>query len=112
MPTRQAVERGVTSSAGAVTSAAVVMVAVFGIFATLTLLDFKQMGIGLAAAILIDATIVRVVLLPATMTLLGRWNWWAPQFLNRRLPRRPVDEAGTGAWPAPVPVPEAVGASR
>jgi RND superfamily putative drug exporter len=82
MPTRDAVRHGITSSAGAVTSAAVVMVAVFSIFATLTTLDFKQLGIGLGAAILLDATIVRAVLLPAAMTLLGRWNWWAPGFLR------------------------------
>ena len=61
-----------------VTSAAVVMVAVFAIFATLALLDFKQMGVGLAVAVLIDATIVRAVLLPATMKLLGEWNWYLP----------------------------------
>ncbi|HEX6756458.1 MAG TPA: MMPL family transporter, partial [Mycobacteriales bacterium] len=86
VPTREAVHRGIVGSAGAVTSAAVVMVAVFAIFATLTGLEFKQMGIGLAAAILIDATLVRAVLLPAAMTLLGRWNWWAPELLRRRLP--------------------------
>ena len=64
------------------TSAAVVMVAVFSIFATLSSLEFKQMGVGLAAAILIDATIVRGVLLPATMKLLGEWNWWLPSWLQ------------------------------
>ena len=78
MPTRAAVAQGVTSSAGVVTSAAAVMVGVFSIFATLSLLEFKQLGVGLAAAVLIDATIVRAVLLPAAMTLLGRRNWWLP----------------------------------
>ena len=58
------------------------MVAVFGIFATLTFIDFKEMGVGLAVAILIDATIVRAVLLPATMKLLGRWNWYLPRKLG------------------------------
>ena len=58
------------------------MVAVFAIFATLSALDFKQIGVGLAAAILIDATIVRAVLLPATMKLLGDWNWYLPQRLE------------------------------
>jgi RND superfamily putative drug exporter len=58
------------------------MVAVFSIFATLTPLDFKQMGVGLAAAILIDATIVRAVLLPAAMSLLGERNWWQPRWLR------------------------------
>ena len=55
------------------------MVAVFSIFATLSIIDLKQMGVGLAVAILIDATIVRAVLLPATMKLLGEWNWYLPQ---------------------------------
>ncbi len=85
-PTRAAVARGVTASAGVVTSAAAVMVGVFSIFATLSLLEFKQMGVGLAAAVLIDATIVRAVLLPAAMALLGRRNWWLPDWLDRRLP--------------------------
>ena len=58
------------------------MVAVFAIFATLALLDFKQMGVGLAVAVLIDATIVRAVLLPATMKLLGDWNWYLPRWLE------------------------------
>jgi putative drug exporter of the RND superfamily len=63
---------------GVVTSAAVVMVAVFSVFAALSLLMFKQFGVGLATAILIDATLVRAVLLPATMKLLGAWNWYLP----------------------------------
>jgi RND superfamily putative drug exporter len=85
-PTRAAVARGVTASAGVVTSAAAVMVGVFSIFATLSLLEFKQLGVGLAAAVLIDATIVRAVLLPAAMALLGHRNWWLPACLDRRLP--------------------------
>jgi RND superfamily putative drug exporter len=85
-PTRVAVASGVTASAGVVTSAAAVMVGVFSVFATLSLLEFKQLGVGLAAAVLIDATIVRAVLLPAAMTLLGRRNWWLPAWLDRRLP--------------------------
>ena len=80
--TDDAVAHGIKSTAGVVTSAAVVMVAVFAIFATLTSLDMKQMGVGLAAAILIDATIVRGVLLPASMKLLGKWNWWLPKRLE------------------------------
>ncbi|MCC6831169.1 MAG: MMPL family transporter [Thermoleophilia bacterium] len=86
VPTRLAVARGVTSSAGVVTSAAAVMVGVFAIFGTLSLVEFKQMGVGLAAAILIDATVVRAVLLPAAMTVLGRRNWWMPARLARLLP--------------------------
>ena len=77
-----AIAHGIKSTAGVVTSAAVVMVAVFSIFATLSLLFFKQFGVGLAAAILIDATIVRAVLLPATMKLLGDWNWYLPSWLQ------------------------------
>lgn len=88
VPTRLAVARGVTTSAGVVTSAAAVMIGVFSIFGTLSLLEFKQLGVGLAAAILIDATIVRAVLLPATMAVLGRRNWWLPSWLDRVLPAR------------------------
>ena len=72
------------------------MVAVFAIFATLSSLDFKQMGVGLAVAILIDATIVRAVLLPATMKLLGKWNWYLPKSLNW-LPRVSHEPAIEGA---------------
>jgi RND superfamily putative drug exporter len=82
MSTDDAVGYGIKQTAGVVTSAAVVMVAVFAIFATLSSLEFKQMGVGLAAAILIDATIVRAVLLPATMKLLGDWNWYLPSGLR------------------------------
>ncbi|MFE5030961.1 MMPL family transporter [Streptomyces sp. NPDC056683] len=83
MPNRQAVARGITTSASTVTSAAVVMVAVFSIFGTLTTLDMKQLGVGLAAAILLDATIIRAVVLPAAMIMLGEWNWWTPRPLRR-----------------------------
>jgi uncharacterized membrane protein YdfJ with MMPL/SSD domain len=77
-----AISYGIKSTAGVVTSAAIVMVAVFSIFATLSMLMFKQFGVGLAAAILIDATIVRGVLLPATMKLLGERNWYLPRWLE------------------------------
>jgi uncharacterized membrane protein YdfJ with MMPL/SSD domain len=93
MPTDRAVAHGIKSTAGVVTSAAAVMVAVFAIFATLSMLEFKMMGVGLAAAVLIDATLVRAVLLPATMKLLGDWNWylpkklsWLPKFEHEPLP--------------------------
>jgi uncharacterized membrane protein YdfJ with MMPL/SSD domain len=82
MPTEEAVERGIRTTAGTVTSAAIVMVAVFAIFASLSQIDIKQMGFGLAVAILIDATIIRGVLLPATMKLLGEWNWYLPKWLE------------------------------
>ncbi len=86
MSTEDAVSHGLRTTAGVVTSAAAVMVAVFAIFATLSFLEFKEMGVGLAAAILIDATIIRGVLLPATMRLLGERNWYLPRAL-RWLPR-------------------------
>jgi RND superfamily putative drug exporter len=82
LPMDQAVAEGVKGTAATVTSAAAVMVAVFGVFATLGILEMKQLGVGLAVAVLIDATIVRAVLLPATMKLLGRWNWYLPKALD------------------------------
>ena len=94
MSTDDAVAHGIKSTAGVVTSAAVVMVAVFAIFATLGMLEMKQMGVGLAAAILIDATLVRGVLLPASMKLLGDWNWYLPKRLQwlPRVQHEPVPE--------------------
>jgi RND superfamily putative drug exporter len=80
--TEDAVTHGIKSTAGVVTSAAAVMISVFAIFATLSLLIFKQLGVGLAVAVLIDATIIRGVLLPATMKLLGDWNWYLPKWLE------------------------------
>ena len=91
--TDEAVAHGIRSTAGVVTSAALVMVAVFAIFASLSALMFKELGVGLAAAILIDATIVRAVLLPATMKLLGDRNWYLPRCLEW-IPR-PAERAVT-----------------
>ena len=102
VPTEQAVEQGITETAGVVTSAAVVMVAVFAIFATLSGLDMKQLGVGLSTAILLDATLVRGVLLPATMKLLGEHNWYLPKKLNHReTPDVRTDRCRRGgeAWP-------------
>jgi RND superfamily putative drug exporter len=82
MSTDKAVSHGIKATAGVVTSAAVVMVAVFAIFASLSMIEFKQMGVGLAVAILLDATLVRAVLLPAAMKLLGERNWYLPRGLN------------------------------
>ena len=102
-----AVSHGIKSTAGVVTSAAIVMVCVFSIFATLSTPFFKQFGIGLAAAILIDATIVRAVLLPASMKLLGNWNWYLPRWLEW-LPRlesgelEPIDEPEPAQAPKPA----------
>jgi putative drug exporter of the RND superfamily len=86
LSTDDAIAHGIRSTAGVVTSAAVVMVGVFAVFTILPLVDLKEMGIGLAAAVLIDATIVRAVLLPASMKLLGNANWYLPSWL-RWLPR-------------------------
>jgi uncharacterized membrane protein YdfJ with MMPL/SSD domain len=82
MNTDDSIAYGIKSTAGVVTSAAIVMVGVFAIFATLSMMIFKQFGVGLAAAILIDATIIRAILLPATMKLLGDWNWYLPKWLE------------------------------
>ncbi len=82
MSTHDAISRGIKATAGPVTSAAIVMVAVFAIFASLGALEFKQLGVGLAVAILIDATLIRAVLLPATMKLLGDANWYLPKRLE------------------------------
>ena len=90
MATDDAVRYGITITAGVVTSAALVMVGVFSLFGSLSSLDVKQAGVGLAAAVLIDATIVRAVLLPSSMTLLGEWNWYLPRFLER-LPKAPIE---------------------
>ncbi|PSL02139.1 RND superfamily putative drug exporter [Haloactinopolyspora alba] len=84
--TREAIREGITGSAGVVTSAALVMVAVFGLFAAMRVVEMKQMGVGLAVAILIDAVVIRAVVLPSLMALLGRANWWAPRFMRRRAP--------------------------
>jgi len=78
----EAVAHGIKSSAGVVTSAAVVMVGTFSVFALLPVIDMKEMGVGLAAAVLIDATLIRAVLLPATMKLLGDRNWYLPRWLE------------------------------
>ncbi|HEY3002587.1 MAG TPA: MMPL family transporter [Kribbellaceae bacterium] len=106
VPTRQAVAEGITGSAGVVTSAATVMIGVFSIFATLSTLDMKQMGVGLAAAILIDATIIRAVVLPSIMTLLGNANWWSPSFLRRRTEPAPAALPGAGTSADPDEQPE------
>jgi uncharacterized membrane protein YdfJ with MMPL/SSD domain len=98
----EAISRGIKSTAGVVTSAAIVMVGVFSIFGTLSMLMFKQFGVGLAAAILIDATIIRAVLLPATMKLLGERNWYLPRWLEW-LPRTERHAPATAPEPKPAP---------
>jgi RND superfamily putative drug exporter len=94
LPTRIAVERGISDTASVVTSAAAVMVSVFAIFATLSMMEMKMMGVGLSAAILLDATVIRLVMLPAILVLLGEKAWWP----NR--PARPVGEQVLETEPA------------
>jgi RND superfamily putative drug exporter len=100
MPTDEAVSHGIKTTAGVVTSAAVVMVGVFAVFATLSLVFFKELGVGLGVAVLIDATLVRAVLLPASMKLLGDWNWYLPSWLEW-IPH--VGPVGAPSAPPPAP---------
>jgi RND superfamily putative drug exporter len=121
MSTDEAVQRGISTTAGTVTSAAAVMVGVFLVFVTLQFLDFKELGLGLAIAVLIDATIIRGVMLPAAMKLLGDWNWYLPSWLEW-LPRigaerdaapalepedspEPDDDETPAGEPRPAPAP-------
>jgi RND superfamily putative drug exporter len=101
MVSDEAVARGISITSGTVTSAAAIMVAVFAVFVTLQLYVIKQIGLGLAVAVFLDATIVRSVLLPATMRLLGDWNWWLPPFL-RWLPHVTIEGESD---PRNLPVP-------
>ncbi|CAA9505390.1 MAG: Integral membrane protein, partial [uncultured Solirubrobacteraceae bacterium] len=90
---RQAVSEGLAASAKVITSAAVIMVAVFGTFALTGVPQIKEIGVGLAVAIALDATIVRLILVPATMDLMGSWNWWLPAWLDRILPHADFERA-------------------
>jgi RND superfamily putative drug exporter len=87
----EAVGWGLEHTARIITSAAAIMVTVFGAFAFARMLPIKELGFGLAAAVLLDATIIRVVMVPATMRLMGRWNWWLPRWLDRLLPKVSLD---------------------
>ena len=112
MSTDEAVKQGIASTAGTVTSAAAVMVGVFLVFVTLSFIDFKELGLGLAVAVLIDATIIRGILLPAAMKLLGDWNWYLPSWLEwlpriggeGEAPSPPADPPAPDPRPAPMPV--------
>jgi RND superfamily putative drug exporter len=99
MSNDEALRYGIARTAGVVTSAALVMFGVFSLFGTASSLDLKQAGVGLGVAVLLDATIVRAVLLPASMKLLGEWNWYLPRWLER-LPR--LGEERLPAVPAPA----------
>jgi RND superfamily putative drug exporter len=115
VPTNVAVRRGLQRSGRIITSAALLMVVVFGCFVTGKIGNVQQIGLGLAVAVAIDATVVRCVLVPATMTLLGTWNWWSPAFLTRLHRRLGLDRhAGEISLPTPVamPDPALAGAAR
>ena len=90
LDSRAAVARGISVTSGTITSAASIMVVVFAVFVTFSFVFIQQLGLGLAVAVFIDATLIRSVLLPATMTLLGDWNWWLPRWLNW-LPRVTIE---------------------
>jgi uncharacterized membrane protein YdfJ with MMPL/SSD domain len=106
MSSEEAVAHGIKITAGVVTSAAVVMVLVFSVFATLSFDLLKQFGVGLAAAVLIDATIIRAVLLPASMKLLGDWNWYLPRWLEW-MPHLTVEPKAREDFPERSPAPTA-----
>jgi uncharacterized membrane protein YdfJ with MMPL/SSD domain len=84
--TKRAVAEGLRASAGTISSAALIMVAVFSAFAFTGTPSIKEIGVGLSVAIALDATLVRLILVPATMEIMGRWNWWLPKRLDRVLP--------------------------
>ncbi|HMK97454.1 MAG TPA: MMPL family transporter, partial [Acidimicrobiales bacterium] len=105
LPTPAAVREGVQASAGVVTSAAAIMVAVFGVFATLSVQDFKQLGVGLAASILLDATVVRLVLLPSLITLMDERAWYLPRWARTVAAGRARATGQAPAVPAPAPRP-------
>jgi uncharacterized membrane protein YdfJ with MMPL/SSD domain len=99
---RTAVAQGLAASAKTISSAALIMVAVFGVFAGVGVPSVKEIGLGLSVAIALDATLVRLVLVPAAMELMGRWNWWLPRPLARVLPRAAWEGASPSADEAPA----------
>ena len=101
------VVRGLSATGRVISAAAAIMVAVFLGFASEVDVVIKQLGVGMAVAIALDATLVRMVLVPATMTMLGRWNWWMPSWLDRALPTiraevTDLDEPDTARTPVGV----------
>jgi uncharacterized membrane protein YdfJ with MMPL/SSD domain len=95
--TRSAVAQGLSSSAATITSAALIMVCVFSVFALTGVPSIRQLGLGCALAIAIDATVVRLVLVPTAMELLGKWNWWLPSGIARALPDTSIEALGQHA---------------
>ncbi|HET7093514.1 MAG TPA: MMPL family transporter, partial [Thermomicrobiales bacterium] len=100
---RLAVSRGLERTAGVITSAAAIMVVVFAAFTFARLREVKELGFSLAVAVLIDATLVRLILVPAAMQLLGHWNWWFPSWLDRIVPRIDLSEAEPPPEREPAP---------
>jgi RND superfamily putative drug exporter len=106
------VAEGLARTAGVITGAALIMVSVFAAFALAEVITIKSIGVGMAIAVFVDATIIRVLLVPATMRLMGRWNWWAPGPLGRLADRlgfshvedddEPADGGDAGAVPGPA----------
>jgi RND superfamily putative drug exporter len=101
------VAQGLAASARTISSAALIMVAVFAVFAMTGVPSIKEIGLGLAVAIALDATLVRLVLVPAAMELMGRWNWWLPGWLDRILPHADFESSGRSGGGAPPPPPSA-----
>ncbi len=102
-----AVARGLQHTGRIITAAALLLVIVVGGFATGEMAFIKMMGVGMIVAIVVDATLVRMVLVPATMRLLGRWNWWMPGPLGSLYGRFGIKHEGPAAQPVPAPLPEA-----
>ena len=93
-----AVALGLERTAGIITAAGLIMIIVFGSFALTQVLVIKELGFGLAVAVLLDTTLVRIILVPATMKLMGKWNWWMPRVLDRLVPE--IDEGEPPSQPA------------
>jgi uncharacterized membrane protein YdfJ with MMPL/SSD domain len=100
--TKTAVAQGLAASAATISSAALIMVAVFAVFAGVGVPSVKEIGVGLAVAVALDATIVRLVLVPATMEIMGRWNWWLPRPLRRVVPEMAFEGAAVADAPSRV----------
>jgi uncharacterized membrane protein YdfJ with MMPL/SSD domain len=105
----ESVALGLDHTAGIITAAGAIMIAVFGSFALTQVLVIKELGFGLAVAVLLDTTLVRMVLVPATMKLMGEWNWWMPRFLDRLIPE--IDEGESVAAPSGLSAAAAVEAN-
>ena len=100
---RWAISEALRDTAGVVTGAALIMVAVFLAFSTAEFISIRQFGVGLAAAVILDATLIRLVLLPALLSLAGERAWWCPRWLDRVMPRLQLEAAPERPQPSPRP---------